>query len=143
MHIYPRSPRGGGSFRPPLGFFFRQKKTARRCKNSLAIIILKYIPRVLAKTAKKFNKCGCSTVSKKVNSGHFCSNSLKLLVLWGKKAIKHTKTHWFDVFLFLFLHFILFQKNSVQFGHFFSDFRLSANLADNRGWRGVKSLKLP
>ena len=62
--INPRSPRGG-HFDPPPRFFFRQKKTARRSKKSLGIIILKYIPRVLAKTAKKnFNKCGCSTVSK-------------------------------------------------------------------------------
>ena len=65
-NINPRSPRGGGHFDPPR-FFFRQKKTARRSKKSLGIIILKYIPRVLAKTAKtNFNKCGCSTVSKKV-----------------------------------------------------------------------------
>ena len=47
----PRSPRGVIS--TPPRFFFRQKKTARRSKKSLGIIILKYIPRVLAKTAKK------------------------------------------------------------------------------------------
>ena len=50
--------------------FFRYKKTTRSSKTSLGIIILTYIPHVLAKTVKKsVHKYEWSTVSKKVKKG--------------------------------------------------------------------------
>ena len=54
MHLTIEVPRGV-ILTPPRFFFSSEKKTARCSKNSLGIIILKSIPRVLAKTAIKIS----------------------------------------------------------------------------------------